>query len=430
MGLYEKAKQYMYEKKIEVLNNLEKRQFRHVFEEDEHLIGLIIKECNYLLRKGESNDVCMNKIISSFVFNNTISLNSKDFIDGFISLLKEELNIDSFLFYNNQDKRCVLDEVSKETWTYGYIKDVFKPSDFNISNKKEQMLDNEGNILKVVGIDFLSLLKEHCDEDEFSVSLDGSNIEAFCVLDDNSKPFVIFVFASENVDFPKEDILDSLKMASFIFYYFYTSKIATEYENNRNNFSYILHHIESLLDKNSSIYINTFKLKHLVTSKKFKDNNSDLYKNIDDVLADTKNIENIFRLGNYHYITITDNEMLSKQNLESFRGLIDRLRKDVCSTISFAVNRVEYPSKRFISRDEFMDYLMFLLETGEAPQSVIGKKTALAATRATTMSTSSKKPIPSRTKKTIVVKYKAKKTSSNNNTDGSSTAEVSTSKKK
>ncbi len=426
MGLYEKAKQYMYERKLEVLNNLEKRQFRNVFEEDEHLISIIIKECSYLLKKDEGNEVCMNRLLSSFVFNNAVDLSSKDFIEGFISLLKKEIGIDTFLFYDNQDKRYILDEVSKKTWTYGDIKEIFKPSDFDFEGKIENL---DAKNLNIVKFDFLSLIKECAgnntsDDNDPVVTLTTSNVEAFCVLDENLKPFVFFVFASPTIDFPKEDIADSLQMATFIFYYFYVSKIRSEYEVGRNSFSFVLKTIETLLDKNSSIYVNTFKLKHLVTPKKFKGNHSELYAAMDAMLAETKEIENIFCLGNYHYVTITDNEMLSKQHLDSFKSIMDRLKRDVCPGISFHISRVDYPSKRFTSKDEFMAYIMLLLDRGCTPVDKISKKTAVASAKKDNSKSKGS------TKSTTHKKRAADKNVQTSDTTQTSAAKKSTAKKK
>ncbi len=379
MGLYEKAKQYMYEKKIEVLTNLERRQFRHVFQEDEHLISLIIKECSYLLKKSEGNEVCITKLLSSFVFNNALSLNSQEFLDGFISLLQNSINIESFLFYNHHEKRCILDERTRKTWPHGHLKEIFKPSDFDLTDIKERLANKDPEHLNVISIDFLALLKEHSEENEeeegeFNVPLSSSNVEAFCVLDANFKPYVLFVFASKNLDFPREEIFESLEMATFIFYYFYVSKVASEYEMQKNTFAFVLKYVERLLDKNSSIYINTFKLRNLITPKKFKENYSNTYENMDAILAETKGIEDLFRLGNYHYITIADNEMQSKQQLEAFKVIADKVRKDVLPTIAFSKNKVAYPSKRFTSKSEFMEYLVFLLDKGVAPPVKVSKK--------------------------------------------------------
>lgn len=418
MGLYEKAKQYMYDKKIEVLTNLERRQFRNVFEEDEHLISMIIKECSYLLKKSEGNEDCINKLISSFIFNNAIEMNSEELLDGFTSLLQNEMNIDSFLFYNHHEKRCVLDPKFKKTWPYGDLKEVFKPSDFDLEGIKERLANRKDTSgLNLISIDFLSLLKTYSEEEgeEFDVPLSSSNVEAFCILDENLKPYVMFVFASKTIDFHKEDIFESLELATFIFYYLYVSKVTAEDEAERNTFAFALKYIERLLDKNSSIYINTFKLKHLLTPKKYKDNYSAMYHQMDAILAETKNIENLFCLGNYHYITIADNAMLSKQHLDNFKIIADRVRQEVLPIISFSKSKVDYPSKRFTNKSEFMDYVIYLIDNGVPPPLKVVKSKSSSIKK----STASKKAVGDTTtadapslKKTAAKKTAAKKDTS------------------
>ena len=361
MGLYQKAKKHIYEKKINILDTLHERNFRSVFKEDEKSIGLILKEYRILLKKNEESSKYISNFISSLISNDTINLTKQNIEKKFISILKEIIDIDSLLFYKFDGQHYTLSEQSQKTfeWTKGIS---------HIDNK-EIIVDNlnKENKNNIIEIDFLSILENSNIEKPENIL--SSYLKGICVLDEHYKCSSLFVFTSKDSNFNQEHNIDFLKIFSYMLDTFYNKSKEIEIDeekeiNIENNKASIFEYIQSIIDSDESVFINTFKLKYFKIPKKQQDNYIEIYKKIDQLLIDI-NIKNIINIGSHNYIVISKSSEQSKLVSNILKKTKTTLKNKVLNSINFHMNSLKFPDKKFNSSFDFISNISFLLDTGE-----------------------------------------------------------------
>ncbi len=395
MGLYKKAKKHIYEKKINILDTLHERNFKSIFKEDEKSIGLILKEYRILLKKNEESSKYISNFISSLISNDTINLTKQNIEKSFISILKEIIDIDALLFYKFDGQHYTLSEQSQKSfeWAKGIS---------HIDNK-EIIVDylNKENKNNIIEIDFLSILENSNIEKPENIL--SSYLKGICVLDEHYKCSSLFVFKSKDSNFNQEHNIDFLKIFSYMLDTFYNKSKEINEENEisiENNKASIFEYIQSIIDSDESVFINTFKLKHFKIPKKQQDNYIEIYKKIDILLSEI-DIKNIIDIGSHNYIVISKSPEQSKLITNILKKTKTTLKNKVLNGINFHMNSVKFPDKKFNSNFDFISNISFLLDTGEKQ-----KINTTTAKKKSPKTTTNKKAIDKKEKKKSVNKEK------------------------
>lgn len=416
MGLYEKAKKHMYEKKIDILDNLHKRNFRHVFKEDEKSIAAILKECRHLIKKSEESDKYISNFISALSQDDILNLDKQQLEESFVSILKDVIDVEAVLLYNFDGQKYSLSKQSQKSLEWS-LDIVHIDSVDNIEIVSEK--GGEENKSNIIEIDFLSILEKNNIENPENIS--SLYLKSISVLDKDYKCVSLFVFTSKNKNFYQEYNVDLLKMFSYIFCVFYSN--SKEAEDNKetehgvilNNKASLFKYIQNKIDNDEDVFINTLKLKHLKIPKKLENKYIEIYTNID-LLLGKMDVKNIVDIGSHNYIVVSTNDEEAKSVASTFKKTKAMLKKEVINGINFYINSMKFPDKKFNRSFDFISALSFLLDTGKMPKI---KKTAPKKSSAI------KKTVPKKTrvskKKAVSKKTTAKKLASKENIEQGTT---------
>ncbi len=283
----------------------------------------------------------------------------------------------------------------------------------------DEVKQNNRSNSDIAEINFLYLLEKNNIEVPEVIAASYSKCNLISNDDKNYSHLILFI--SNDSNFYQDFNSDLLKVFSYVYNKFYmelhtiedienleasnsttkNSKYKKQYKE-LNSKSSVLEFVSDKIDDGQNIFIDTFKIKSIKIPVKLQDKTVEVHLKIESLMAEAS-VNSIIDIGGYNYLIISDENKKSLIAVKTLTRLKNKIKKEIVSGISPAINKIKYPdNKRFDSKEDFLIALSLLLDTAEP---VKMKKPSIKSTAKNT----AKKDIKKNAKKTSAKNSSGKK---------------------